>query len=155
MIKKTVTVKTTARKKWNEQLYFEKLSENTNQEIVAKQKEIFQSTLNNPHTQIRFGTGVQDGSFGIILPSVTKNSLMSCWTTGNISLNFGWLNQNDKVANLRDDFYQALCDKTDINLSPENLNNCISKNPHEWTNHTNIIISTIEDLSNRFKSETK
>jgi len=150
MIKKTVTVKTTARKKWNEQSYFEKLSERTNQEIVAKQKEIFQSFSNNPQLQIRFGTGVQDGSFSIILPSVTNTSLMSCWTNGNISLNFGALGQSEKANNFRDVRFQVLTDNTDFNLTQEQLKKYISKKPDEWVNHTDIIISIIEDLSNKF-----
>ena len=150
MIKKTVTVKTTARKKWNEQSYFEKLSERTNQEIVAKQKEIFQSFSNNPQLQIRFGTGVQDGSFSIILPSVTNTSLMSCWTNGNISLNFGALGQSEKANNFRDVRFQVLTDNTDFNLTQEQLKKYISKKPDEWINHSNTIISIIEDLSNKF-----
>ncbi len=150
MIKKTVTVKKTARKKWNEQLYFEKLLETTNQEIVAKQKEIFRSISNNPQTQIRFGTGVQDGSFSVILPSVTNTGLMTFWTHGNISLNLGALGQSEKATNFRNACFQTLTNNTDFNLTPEQLEKYISKKPDEWINHTDIIISIIEDLSNKF-----
>jgi len=150
MIKKTVTVKTTAPKKWNEQSYFEKLSEKTNQEIIAKQKEIFQSISNNPQLQIKFGTGVQTGSFSVILPSVTNTSLMTFWTNGNISLNFGALGQSEKANNFRDACFQILTDNTDLNLTQEQLKKYISKKPDEWINHSNTIISIIEDLSNKF-----
>jgi len=154
MIKKTVTVKTASRKTWNEELYFEKLLERiSDPNIVAKQKAIYQFIQKNPDLQVKFGAGKETGSISCSLPQFSNRNILGISTDGNIFFSFASLNHNDEEISFRELFLKTLSEKTDLTFPTDVRNKFPSKKPAEWINHTDTIISIIDDLTINLKEE--
>ncbi len=51
---------------------------------------------------IKWGTGKENGSLSVRIPSVAKRSLLSIFSNGNLMMNFGWLNESTIEEHVRD-----------------------------------------------------
>ena len=60
--------------------------------------------------EARFGSGSTYGSCNAVLNNLTHRSAYSVYTTGTISINFSWLNENEDVEKFRDQFAVQLKD---------------------------------------------
>lgn len=77
-----------------------------------------------PGWERRFGTGSVDGSLSVVRPTLTGRSLFTVWTTGNLTLQLGWLDdaegEKPKRERVRDGLAQIGRDLFGLQL-PEDL----------------------------------
>lgn len=51
---------------------------------------------------IKFGTGKETGSLSVRIPNVAKRSILTIWSNGLLTINFGWLNETEIEEQIRD-----------------------------------------------------
>lgn len=121
MVKKSVTVKTSSTKKWDEQSFYSALEKNSpNQSEIAKS--LMKFGLSVTGRNIEWGSGKERGSFTArLVVAGHRLSLFSVYTTGEFSINFGW---NDKKLseisdNLSEKFRNETNEKIGVNFSTQ------------------------------------
>lgn len=102
-IKKAVSI--SGRKKWNEESFFKAAEENPEALDAIKKIYDFSKELAD---EISWGTGSSSGSFNPKFYSTSKRSIFSVWTDGSLTVNFGWLNDNDDTLQWRERFRKEL-----------------------------------------------
>lgn len=103
--KKAVSI--SGRKKWNEESFFNAAEENP--EALDAIKKIYEFSKEMAD-EISWGSGVSSGSFNPKFHSISKRSIFSIWTDGSLTVNFGWLDDNDDTLQWRERFRKELSD---------------------------------------------
>lgn len=81
---------------------------------------------------IKWGTGKETGSLSLRIPGIAKRSVLTIWSNGQLTMNFGWLNENEIEEQMRDSLaaFTAECLKV---IVPDNLNErYVSVKPLVW-----------------------
>ncbi|MCD6462064.1 MAG: hypothetical protein J7L61_04925 [Thermoplasmata archaeon] len=102
--KKETTVR--ERRMWDEKSFFEVIEEKLGKENKEKIWELY-SSLKKDYT-IEWGEGKHMGSFKLKVPSISKRSILVVWSTGKITICYGWLNDNNETEKWREKFRKAL-----------------------------------------------
>jgi hypothetical protein len=151
-IKKTVTVKQAARGQWDYDRFFEHLTTQVPEKVSSKIKDFYDLCADN-ELSIRWGTGKETGSFSLVFPQVIRKSLLSIYSNGKLSLNFGWLNEGEKERALRDTFFQQLRDEAGFNLTEQIKDKYPSFSYKEWIDKIVILRTIIEKLGVMFPAK--
>jgi len=144
-IKKTITINSDGRKKWDEQAFFE--------DAKNKLESFEHDSIRNLYDyfvgkgcSVRWGTGKQNGSYSIIVPDLFQKTVLSIFSNGLLRLNFGYLNGNNVIENFRDTFANEVREKLKFEL-PDELNR---KYPTfgiaEWSQKHNELIAIVDLL---------
>lgn len=107
------------RKQWNESSFFEDAKSKLNEEQYKAVQKLFEFSKDVSSNNIRWGTGSQNGSFGVIFEKIRDRSLYSVFSDGLISLHFRWLNENEKTERYRDEFKDKLSKILGITIPPD------------------------------------
>jgi len=95
--KKVISV--SRRKKWDENSFFED----------AKRKPAFYDAIRKLYkfsqqkaNEISWGTGSTTGSFNPKFHSISKRSIYTVWSDGRLTINYGWLDDNEHMIQFRE-----------------------------------------------------
>ena len=95
--KKVISV--SRRKKWDENSFFED----------AKRKPAFYDAVRKLYkfsqqkaNEISWGTGSTTGSFNPKFHSISKRSIYTVWSDGRLTINYGWLDDNEHMIQFRE-----------------------------------------------------
>ena len=105
-VKKSVTVVTPGRRKWNERDFFEAAEAHLANSELAAVRRLYDFVISEGY-EIRWGTGKQTGSFSVLALKMFQKSVISVFTDGRMWLNFGWLRGTDSIEEFRSDFAKA------------------------------------------------
>lgn len=146
--KKSVEVGKSGRKRWNEQTFFEDAKARLNDEYYKAVEKLYKFSKDNADT-IDFGTGSIRGSFNPKYYKLAKRSLYSVFSNGELSLNFGWLNDNPTIERYRDLFREKLSAIKTINdkIPSDYKNEFIRISISEWAPYVDKFISVIQELN--------
>lgn len=117
-IKKDINVSLGARKKWDEQSFFEDAKNKLNDKQLEAVRKLYDFSKQKAD-DIFFGTGVSLGSFNPKFYNVSVRSLYSVYSDGKLSINIGWLNDNEKTIERRNEFLKELEKIKELEI-PEN-----------------------------------
>lgn len=81
-------------KPWNERLFFQRLSEETDEQTTVAVRKLYEFSKSYAD-EISWGRGQEEGSFNPKFYSISRRSLYSVWTNGRITINFGWLDDKN------------------------------------------------------------
>lgn len=149
-VKKDLSVLSTgsARKKWDETLFFEELSSKVNNEQYKSIRQLY-NYFKKESDAVRWGSGGTRGSFNVTYRDICPRSIITVWTDGILSINFGWLNESTAADGFREDLIKELKDfeglKYDENTKYQNFDVNI------WVQHCEWIKATITRLVNKNK----
>jgi hypothetical protein len=152
-IKKTITVSSDGRKKWDEQSFFEDAKNKLDSYELESVRKLYNYFVSRGCT-IRWGTGKQNGSYSIIVPALFQKSILSIFTNGPLQLNFGWLLGNDTIDSFRDNFATKVREKLKFEL-PNELN---KKYPTfgiaEWSHKCDDLITIVDTLLREYLKDS-
>jgi hypothetical protein len=103
LAKKTVTVTSGGRRKWDEQSFFNDAAQKLDPAQVEALRQLF-TFARSPELTVKWGTGSQNGSFSIVVPWVSNKSILTVSSNGQLDFNFGGLNAPDEAVKFRDDY---------------------------------------------------
>jgi len=100
-VKKEFASGTTRSRKWDESSFFGEISLKLKDSDAALLTELYKYVSGSADT-INWGRGKDIGSFNPIFTKISDRTLLSVYTDGSISVNFGHLGYNESVLKLRD-----------------------------------------------------
>jgi len=148
-VKKTTSVSHVSgeRKQWNEPSFFDDAKNKLNEEQYQAVQKLFEFSKTTSGNNIRWGTGSQNGSFGVIFDKISDRSLYSVFSNGLLSLNFHWLNRNEKEKKYRDQFKDKLSKISGITISSYYTEGGFVKLPIEqWYGVREDFMNAVQDL---------
>ena len=91
---------------WDEKTFFDVIEEKLGKENKERIWKLY-SFLKKDYT-IEWGEGKNMGSFKLKVPFISKRSILVVWSTGKITICYGWLNDNIETEKWREKFRNAL-----------------------------------------------
>ena len=102
MAKRTVEISSTAsRRKWDRESFLADVAKR----VTAEARDAIESVLSTAiaaECDICWGAGMALGSFSVKIPDLAQRSLVTVFSEGTLSLNFGWLNESETARAARD-----------------------------------------------------
>ncbi len=132
-VKKDIAVRSTiggGRKKWTEQDFFDSIIDHGGEKYQENIKDLYEFSKREAD-DIRWGTGVSFGSFSVFFNNICSRSIFSVWTNGKLSINFHWMNGNEKIEKFRDELRERLVREFQFDIS-ENYKRSDTIEPEEW-----------------------
>jgi len=134
------------RKKWDENSFFEDATNGLNSKQVSAIKKLYDFSKEYAEN-LGWGTGGITGSFSPKFSQLKSiKSLYSVRSIGRLSLNFGWLDDNETVKSYRDKFKESLERKKLFSI-PKNYQDHYHEYKIElWMNKVDDFIKVTKDL---------
>jgi hypothetical protein len=92
---------TASRRTWDRDQFFETARSRLGAADESALRAIYDAAVESGY-EISWGSGKDNGSFSLKAPSIGSKSLISVLTNGQISFNYGWLNQGTAAVAARD-----------------------------------------------------
>jgi hypothetical protein len=105
-VKRTVTVTSQTRKKWDDESFRQAVSDRLDQESTQSMIDLYEF-LNDLAPERKFGSSI-NGSVSFYWPDLCQQALFSLYGDGALLLPFGVMNGNEAVERARDELYDAL-----------------------------------------------
>lgn len=87
-VKKTVSITTGQRRKWDKESFFNEAKRRLTENQVSAIKQLFDKSQ-ELKCEISWGTGKISGSFSVIWPHIGKYSVFTVFTDGSLTINYG------------------------------------------------------------------
>lgn len=152
-VKKTITVTTSARRKWDEATFFNEAQEQLKKTAeVSILRRVYDYAKSSRYT-VRWGTGSHRGSFGLKYDSICSRTVITVWTDGNLSLNFGWLNGDEVAETFREEFKREVAEKMGLPISDDYQSSFSAFPVDVWGNKADILTNILDDLLSRWAAQ--
>jgi len=135
------------RQKWDEKLFFESLNKQLDPKFHQAVKKLYDFSKSN--ADIKWGTGTNKGSFNPIFSQISPRSVYTAYTDGKLSINFGWLNGDDKATKFRDTLKDKLETETNLKFPDNYREHFVTFTVDEWADQVDLLISVIKDLKDK------
>ncbi len=112
-VKKDVGVSSSSgslRRRWNEQSFFEVLRDQLESRHHPAVKRLYDFSVQSADA-VRWGTGMERGSFNPVFSRISTRSPYTVWTDGTLTLNFEWLHHTQEAQEFRERLKQSVEDK--------------------------------------------
>ena len=152
-IKKTVTVNTDSRRKWDENSFFNDAKNKVEASELKVIRKLYGYFVSRGCT-IKWGSGKENGSFSAAIPQLSQKSILSVFSNGQLSLNFGWFRGNDILNQFRENYAQKVRDRLHFTI-PDNL---IKKYPafgiNEWSQKFEDLITILDSIIKEYLKDS-
>lgn len=135
--------KSSTRKKWDENLFFEVAEQTIGADKTELIREIYDWSRKNADG-IKWGTGISTGSFNVKFANVSQRSVYTFWTDGSLSLNFKWLSDSDESINQAKALGDELKNIAELEIPEDYINQYVSIPFDKWKNVLPDFIQTVE-----------
>jgi len=112
--------------------------------VTTEQLEAFKRVVSASKERswdIKWGTGKETGSLSIRISGMTKRSILTIWSNGSLTMNFGWLTENKVEEQVRDSMAMFAKDSLKINLPDDYKNRYVTIQPSVWVPKVEDLIS--------------
>ncbi|MBM3238233.1 hypothetical protein FJZ31_18225 [Candidatus Poribacteria bacterium] len=117
--RKAVSTSEGKRKKWDEEAFFKDAEKKLDVKTYEAIRKLYEFS-DKKADEIAWGTGPLRGSFNPKFHSISIRSVYTVWSDGSLSINFGWLNDNEHTLEWREKLRKELRRITQIaNFIPE------------------------------------
>ncbi len=107
------------RKKWNQDLFFQELSDKVPPEKYELIKSFHSNITKMGVYRTKWGSGIDRGSFSIVADSISDKSLFSVYTDGALRFSFHWLIHTPTQRKARDMIFDYISALSEFNLSED------------------------------------
>lgn len=146
--KNGIPPKSAPRSRWNEDKFFEHISEKLGPNQVSNIRKILDFCKQNGFDQIDWGTGSTYGSFNPKFKEISKRGPITVWSNGQLDIKLAWLNDTEIACTFRDRLIQRIQEEQiPVDCS---ANDYIKVQMDDWANWIDqfmeLIRSTAEDV---------
>jgi len=144
-VKKTVSISSGQRRKWDKETFFNDAREKLSDDEV-KAIELVYEKSQTMRCELSWGSGKINGSFTVIWPYIGKYSILSIYSNGGLSLNFGSFRKDDDGSKHLKIFKEHVENILEF-LLPENYKErYISYQKDEWVNKVDKLIDVLDSI---------
>jgi hypothetical protein len=130
-----------SRRSWDEASFLQDARDRLVGDEYEAVKRVYEFTVANAAT-VKWGKGAQRGSFNPRFPGVSERSPYTVWSDGQITFNYGWLNDNERTMKVRtamaDRFRNLLQVEPDMKAYPT----CPVA---EWKHHIDALVVALTE----------
>jgi hypothetical protein len=130
-VKKTRTLLPTARRKWDESEFFEDAKNRLDAIEVEALKNLF-NFVKSKDLEIRWGNGSITGSFNVIYPRISNQSIIGVCSDGKLYMSFRWLKGEDGIDQFRDELAHLFSDHLRMSVPRDSMEKCPALTTEEW-----------------------
>lgn len=140
-VKRTVSVDKPAQRHWNRDTFLQVVGETVGFEAVEPFRR-FIDEMESLGAEMAWGRGTYTGSLNAKWPGIVSKSLVSIYTDGKISLNFGWLNGEQDVP-ARDRFLKEVREHTTLTIPDSCLDKYLYFSWEDWRDSLSGLLAAI------------
>jgi len=147
-VKKNIGVSSSSsmRRKWEEKSYFEDAATKLKEQELNAVRQLYEFSKNHAEN-ISWGTGVTKASFSPKFSKISSTkSLYTVRSDGKLSLNFGWLNDDENAIKYRDNFKKSLENKKIFKIPDNYKTHFPEYQVAIWSEKVDDFIEVIRDL---------
>lgn len=149
-VKQTPTMRSSTRKKWDEASFFADVRSRCGeadylviQKVLAGAREL--------GCEVTWGTGVTKGSFSIKEPAICQPSLITVYSTGELSFNFVWLNRSGIAEQVRDRMKELAAKRLDLEMPQDYASKWLVFPVSEWGAKADYLVKMLKELLSEFR----
>jgi hypothetical protein len=131
------------RRKWSESAFFEDAEAAADHPTVEAIRQLYEYCRASRY-EIRWGTGGQRGSFGIVRPDVCPRTFLTVKTDGELWVNLGYVDGSDVANDFREHLKSILSRHLGVTLPP---NYYALIKPESWRNNAPVLIDALRQLA--------
>jgi hypothetical protein len=142
-VKRTVTVSSQARRKWDMESFSIAATDNLDPQDSPKLMG-FIDALEVLGATLAWGTGAINGSVNPKWPTISKRSVLTANTDGSLTLNFKWLNKDDREIAFRDRLIAEIELRTDLRLADDCAEHFPQFSWREWNSSLDTLLDALK-----------
>ena len=147
-VKRTVTISSQKRRKWDMSSFSMTATENLGQQDSSRLMG-FIDELEGLGATLTWGTGAINGSVNPKWPVCSKRSVLTVSTDGSLCLNFKWLNKDDRQIAFRDRFIAEVRSRTDLRLADDCAEHFPQFTWHDWGSSIDSLLDALRQTLNQ------
>jgi len=136
----TTSLEKGARRVWDQSRFLEDALTKVDSEVVAAMTKILDAAAAHSW-DISWGTGKENGSMSLRIPAVAKRSLISIYSNGPLTLNFGWLYGNTTEDFARNELASFANGTLSIKLPADFAQRYVSVPANIWARQADKLIA--------------
>jgi hypothetical protein len=145
-VKRSVTVTTAAsRRKWDRASYFDDARVKLNQEELRAVETLHEQCL-SLGCDISWGTGASRGSFNVKEPAACPRSLLTVYSDGELTLNFGWLNGSEAAERARERLRELVVHGVGLAVPDNYGNKHLAYAVPDWAGKVTLLLDALRRL---------
>ncbi len=148
-VKKTLSITTDKRRKWDRESFFNDAGERLAENEVSLVKELLDKSR-DLGMELSWGTGKAKGSFSIKWPHVCARSMFSVFSDGLIMINYGWFNENQEQKEFVSFFKNELTDKVNLPAPDDYEIRFPSYQINLWSEKLKEFLSVLELIHDKY-----
>lgn len=134
-----------SRKKWDENLFFEVTEQTIGADKTKAVREVYDWSCKNADG-VRWGTGINIGSFNVKFANVSQRSVFTIFTDGRLSLNFKWLDDSEQSINYARALGEEIKQATNIALPEDFVTKYVYVPFDDWTNEVPEFVKAVKNI---------
>jgi hypothetical protein len=154
-VKRTITITTAAsRKKWDKETYFADAQAKLATSEVTILESLYVDILSLGF-EVTWGTGQNDGSFSVKDPSICPRAILAVYSSGRLTLNFGWLNGNGTAEQARDMLKKLMSERVGLQIQENYALKYPGFSMAEWGPKKSLVVGVLKRLVEEFRSRNE
>ena len=142
-VKRTVTVTSQKRKKWDMESFSTEVTKTLGPE-GSSNLFAFVNTLEDLGANLAFGTGAVSGSVNPKWPAHCKRSVLTVFTDGKLVLNFKWLDKDSNEIAFRERLIAEITSRTDLQLGDDCAESYPAFSWREWSSNIDSLVEALK-----------
>lgn len=151
-VKKSVSIKTGQRKKWDRLSFFADAEERLEPTQVNAIRQVF-NKCESLHCEFSWGTRKTAGSFSAKWPHLGKYSVMTIFSDGYLTVNFGSFNKNTKEEEFRDFLKDQIVNKLNLAVPEDYEKRYPNYKITEWSPQVEELIQVLNEVIAEYPSQ--
>ena len=151
-VKKSVSIKTGQRKKWDRSSFFTDAEERLEPTQANAIRQVF-NKCESLHCEFSWGTGKTAGSFSAKWPHLGKYSVMTIFSDGYLTVNFGSFNKNTKEEEFRDFLKDQIVNKLNLAVPEDYEKRYPNYKITEWSPQVEELIQVLNEVIAEYPSQ--
>jgi len=149
-VKRTVTVASVSRRKWDRASFFEAALSTIGPDGEKRLRLLCDGAI-ALQCEVTWGTGVKTASYNVKEPAICSRSLISALSDGSLSFCFGWLKGTPPAERLRDRMKDMVVDRLGLAIPDDYARKWPSFQISEWGPKVDELVHVLKDLLGEFR----
>jgi len=144
-VKRTVSITKGQRRKWDKESFFNDAREKLSEDEV-KAIELVYEKSRTMGCELSWGAGYINGSFTVKWPYIGKYSILSIYTNGGLSLNYGSFRKDDEGKNYLGLLREKVENDLEFHIPDDYKERYVSYKINEWVNKVDKLIDVLDGI---------
>jgi hypothetical protein len=103
--------------------------------------------------EIRWGSGTITGSFNVVYPRISNQSIIGACSDGKLYLSFRWLKGEDSIEQFKDEFAQLFSNHLGISVPSDSMEKFPALTTEEWSPKIDAIKNVFDIVLEKYSQK--